>query len=193
VKLKMAKNSLFAILLRSHWAISLALAAALGLAARLLLPDRFAIVGMFGAGFPFLVIAVLSAWKQRDKPSAAQFEQTLQRLNAMNAREFGAALEAAFRQQGNAVRPVKGGLELERAGRRTLVTFGRWKAASVGVEPLRELQAAMHTAEADAGLVVATGELSDKARGFAAESGIATMGAAELVQLLRSTRTDIGA
>lgn len=193
MKLKMAKNSLFAILLRSHWAISLALAAALGLAARLLLPERFAIVGMFGAGFPFLVIAVLSAWKQRDKPSAAQLRQTLQWLNAMNAREFGAALEAAFRQQGHVVRPVKAGLELERAGRRTLVAFSRWKAASIGIEPLRELQAAMRATDADAGLVVATGELSDKARGFATESGIATMGAAELVQLLRSTRTHIGA
>ena len=110
----------------------------------------------------------------------------------MNARDFGATLEAAFRQQGHAVRPVKSGLELERAGRRTLVAFGRWKAATVGVEPLRELHAAMRAADADAGLVVATGAFSDKARSFAAEVGITTMGGAELVQLLRSTRTNIG-
>ncbi|MBN8509743.1 MAG: restriction endonuclease, partial [Burkholderiales bacterium] len=69
MKLRMAENSLFAILLRSPWWVSLAIAAALALLARLLLPERFVAVGAFGAGFPFVVIAAIAAWRRLRAPS----------------------------------------------------------------------------------------------------------------------------
>ena len=183
----MAENSLFAILLRSPWWISLGVGVALALLMRLLLPPDYAAPAMLGS-FPFFVIAAMAAWKQLRAPSAAQIEQTLQRLQAMNSREFAAAIEAAFRAQGHELRRLDlpgADLELSKGHRRTVVAYRRWKAAKLGVEPLRELQAAQHRLEADAGLYVAIGTPSEQASDFVRASKIQLMGLAELAQLLR--------
>jgi restriction system protein len=188
VKLKMAPNSLFAILLRSPWWASLGLAAALALLMRLVLPEQYVAAGVVG-GFPFVVIAAIAAWKQLRAPSAAQVSQTLQRLQAMSSREFADAIEAAFRAQGHQVRRLQvpgADLELEKDHKRTLVGFRRWKAASVGVEPLLELHAAQVKLQADTSLYVATGALSEKAMDFARASHVELMGLAELARLLRT-------
>jgi restriction system protein len=187
LKLKMAQNSLFAILLRSPWWISLAVAAALSLLLRLLLPPDYAVPAMLGS-LPFVVIAAVAAWKQLRAPSAAQLAQAASRLQAMNSREFAAAIEAAFRAQGHDVKRLDGpgaDLELSKGHRRTVVAFRRWKAAKLGVEPLRELQAAQQRLQADASLFVATGEPSEQAGDFARSSQMQLLGLNELALLLR--------
>ena len=68
MKLKMAEKSLFAILLRSPWWISFALAGVVSMAARLLLPAAYADVGMMG-GLPFAVIGCIAFWRQARAPS----------------------------------------------------------------------------------------------------------------------------
>ncbi len=184
----MAPNSLFAILLRSPWWASLGLALGLALLMRLLLPEQYAVAGMLGS-FPFVVIAAMAAWKQLRAPSAAQVSQTLERLQAMSSREFADALEAAFRAQGHEVRRLNApgaDLELTLGHKRTVVGFKRWKAASVGVEALRELHAAKERVDANASLYVAAGALSEKANDFARESRVQLMGLPELAQLLHS-------
>jgi restriction system protein len=189
LKLKMAENSLFAILLRRPWWISLAIAAAVSLLARALLPADLAVAGMLGS-FPFVVIAAMAAWRQRGAPTAAQRERLLQRVQAMSARDFAATVEAAWRSQGFEVRPLKGSgadLLLEKGGERTLLSLRRWKAASTGVEPLRELQAAREQQQADAGIYLAGGEVSDKARSYAREAGLRLIDAPELLQLLHAS------
>jgi len=188
LKLKMAENSLFAILLRSPWWASLGIAVALALLMRLLLPQDYAVAGMLGT-VPFVVIAAIAAWKQLRAPSASQLAQTLERLQAMNSREFADAIEAAFRAQGHEVTRLNqpgADLKLMLRHRRTVVAFKRWKAASIGVEPLRELQAAKVKQEAEAALFVATGALSEKAGDFARETQLQLMGAPELAQLMRT-------
>ena len=185
----MAENSLFAILLRKPWWISLVIAAVVSLLARALLPADLAVAGMLGS-FPFVVIAAMAAWRQRGAPNAAQREQLMQRLQAMNAREFAALVEAAWRSQGFEVRPLKGGgadLALDKGGQLTLMSLRRWKAASTGVEPLRELQAAREQQQADAGIYLAGGEVSDKARSYAREAGLRLIDAPELLQLLHAS------
>ena len=185
----MAENSLFAILLRKPWWISLVIAAVVSLLARALLPADLALAGMLGS-FPFVVIAAMAAWRQRGAPNAAQREQLMQRLQAMNAREFAALVEAAWRSQGFEVRPLKGGgadLALDKGGQLTLMSLRRWKAASTGVEPLRELQAAREQQQADAGIYLAGGEVSDKARSYAREAGLRLIDAPELLQLLHAS------
>jgi len=184
----MAPNSLFAILLRSPWWASLALAAGLALLAKALLPERFAAAGMLGS-FPFVIIAAVAAARQWRAPSATQTAQTLQQLNAMTSRDFGDAVAAAWRAQGHDVQPVKGGgadLELSKGGRVTLLAFRRWKAASVGVEPLRELHAAQVRQDAGASIYLASGALSDKAQSFAKQMNIRIVDAGELALLMRS-------
>ena len=58
-------NSLFAILLRSPWWISVAIGAALGAVAIALLPEAYRIGGAL-AGFPFLVIGWIAAWRMTE-------------------------------------------------------------------------------------------------------------------------------
>ena len=185
----MAQNSLFAVLLRSPWWASLGIAVALALLMRLLLPKDYAVAGMLGS-FPFVVIAAIAAWKQLRAPNAAQLAQTIERLQAMNSREFAEAIEAAFRAQGSEVRRLQlpgADLELTLRHRRTVVAFRRWKAASIGVEPLRELRAAQAKLEAEAAVYVGSGTLSERAGDFVRDSNLQLMGAPELAQLMRAT------
>ena len=95
MKFKMAKNSLFAILLRSSWWISLALAVALGLAGAVLLPVEYRIAGAL-SGFPFAVISAMAAWRQWKLPSAARIDETRDAVSQMAWPAFSALLEQAF-------------------------------------------------------------------------------------------------
>ena len=56
--LKMAPNSLFAILLRSPWWISVGIALGFALASKALLPGEYWLFGAMG-GFPFTVIGAV--------------------------------------------------------------------------------------------------------------------------------------
>lgn len=187
MKLQMAENSLFAILLRKPWWVSLGIAAVLGLVAMALLPPAYRVVGAL-SGFPFVVIAALAAWRQRRLPSQAEIAQTRQALAAMNWPAFSSLLEQAFRRDGYSVQrsTAKGvDFELERQGRRMLVSARRWKSARSGIDALQPLQVqreAIHAADA---LFVGLGPISDTARPFAAQHRIAVWQAAELAQALR--------
>ena len=187
MKFKMAQNSLFAILLRSHWWISAAIAGALSLLAWTLLPEAYRAAGALSS-FPFVAIAVMSAWHQRDTPSAARVEQTASALSGMAWPAFAELLEQAFRRDGYSVQRRQGSIadfELERKGRTMLVSAKRWKSARTGLEPLRELQAARDASEAPDALWIGLGALTDTARPYAAEHGIAVWQVAELAQALR--------
>ena len=84
--LKMAPNSLFAILLRSPWWISVGIALVFALASKALLPAEYWLFGAMG-GFPFTVIGAISAWKQLQRPSPRRGEAIVQAVSAMPWRE----------------------------------------------------------------------------------------------------------
>lgn len=187
MKYKMAPNSLFAVLLRSPWWISLTIGAALGGAAVALLPPAYRVAGAL-SGFPFIVIAVMAAWRGRGKASPALIEHSAKALGSMSWPVFANTLEAAFRRDGFTVQRAQSGaydFDIERAGRRMLVAAKRWKSAHTGLEPLRALQAAREAAEAPDALVIALGELTEPARQLAARERIAVWQAPELAQKLR--------
>ena len=183
----MAKNSLFAILLRSPWWVSFGIALLLGLLALALLPERFRVVGAL-SGLPFVVIGVIAARRQWHLPSAARVAQTQQALAAMAWPAFAGLLEQAFQRDGYAVQRGKTAgvdFELERQGQRMLVSARRWKSAQTGLEPLRALQAAREASDAADALFIGLGPVSDSARPFASEHRIAVWQAAELAHALR--------
>ena len=183
----MAENSLFAILLRSPWWISIVIALALGALAMALLPEAYRVVGAV-SGVPFLVIGGMAALRQWRAPSAAQVARTQEAVRTMAWPAFAKELEDAFRRDGHQVAPGSGApvdFVLERKGRRMLVAARRWKSARVGAELLRALHAAREAADAPDALCICLGELTDGARAFAAEHRIAVWQAAELAQALR--------
>jgi restriction system protein len=190
MKLRVHEKSLFAILWRSPWWISAVIAAALFVAAKVLLPERYADYGFFVA-LPFALIALATAWKQLRKPSAGRVAETVDALRAMSWDDFSTAVEEAYRRDGYAVTRLAGAgadFELAKAGRITLLGAKRWKAARTGVEPLRALHAAARSRGAGESIYFAAGELSDTARAFAAEKGIRLVQDAELERLLPGTR-----
>ena len=183
----MAKNSLFATLLRSPWWVSLAIAVVLALLAGALLPADYRAAGALST-FPFIVIAALAARRQWRLPSAARVAQTLEAVGTMAWPAFATLLEEAFRRDGYTVQRGKLAavdFELERQGRSMLVCARRWKSARTGIDPLRALQAAREASEAPDALYIGLGELTDNARPFAAEHRISIWQAAELAQALR--------
>lgn len=187
MKFQMAPNSLFAILLRSRWWISIAIAVAIGVVMAALLPEGWRVAGAV-SGFPFLVIGVMAFVKQWHRPSAAQVQQAQATLSAMAWPAFAALLEQAFQRDGYAVQRRQHDafdFELERQGRRMLVSARRWKSARTGLEPLRALQAAREAAEAADALYIGLGGFSENAVPYAAQQRIAVWQAAELAQALR--------
>jgi restriction system protein len=183
MKFEMHKNSLFAVLLRSPWWASLAVAAGVVALLRLVLPDLYAVF----AAAPFIGIAAYAAWQQLRAPSAAKVARSLEALRAKPWDEFAAALESAFERDGYSVNRLDGrdaDFELERAGRVALVSCKRWKVARTGIEPLRELHAARRRREAHECIYVAAGDVTANATAFAAQNGIRLLRGAELAKLL---------
>ena len=182
----MAPNSLFAVLLRSPWWISLALVVLFGLASQALLPPKYVPFGMMG-GVPFLVIACVAAWRQWHAPNPARVAQTLQKAAAMSWKDFSSQVEQGFIRQGYAVTRLNNlavDFKLVKGERTTLVSCKRWKAASHGVEALRDLGDATRAQDAQQGIYIGLGTVTDQARRLALEQGLFLMTENELAQLL---------
>ena len=186
MKFKMAPNSLFAILLRSPWWISLLIAAVFAGASKALLPDDYWVFGAIG-GFPFLGIGLYAFWQQMQAPSAGRTEAILKAVAAMGWREFADALEQGFTAQGYSVKRLDGPVDfaLLREGRTTLVAAKRWKAARVGEEMLQTLHAARTAQDASACQYVTLGEPSANALRFAKQHHVQLVQADALALLLK--------
>lgn len=186
MKLKMAKNSIFAILLRSSWWISLSIALALTVLAYALLPPQYALVGAF-SGLPFYVIAAIALWRQARQPSENRVADTAAALQDMAWPAFSATLGAAFQRDGCEVRRLDGGqadFELKRKDARAIVSARRWKAARTGVEPLRALFEASQRLDAGERIYVTLGDVSEPAARYATQHGVSFMRAQELAKLI---------
>ncbi len=179
----MSKETLFSILMRSPWWMSVLLAAALFAGVRLVLPDFAAIC----AALPFLGIAGYAGWRQLRAPGSANVADMLAKLRAMSWESFSAVIGEAFRREGYSVTTLAGGaadLELRRNGRVSVVGCKRWKVAQTGVGPLRELLDAMHTRDAHDCIYVAAGNFTEHARAFATEKSIRLISDSALAQLV---------
>lgn len=187
MRLQPAPNSIFAILLRSPWWYALVVALLLGAALAAVLPDGWRVLGAL-TSFPFVVIAGIAFVRQRHRPGAAEVERARAALAAMAWPEFAALLEQAFVRDGNRVERLQHeacDFEIERQGRRMVVSARRWKSARTGLEALRALQAVREARGAPDALYIALGELSEQAVPYAAQQRIAVWQAGELAQGLR--------
>jgi restriction system protein len=191
MKWRVSERSLFSVLMRSSWWISVAIALGVMLLALALLPATFRLGGAL-MSLPFFVIGAVTASRQWRIPSAGQVERLEQRLGEMAWPEFSGHLEDAFKREGYAVtkrgsrEPVD--FELERQGRVTLVCARRWKSAHTGVDMLRALHQAQELQDAQRTLYVGLGELTGSAQAFAHEHRIEVWQGAQLAARMRSLR-----
>jgi len=186
MKWKMAPNSLFAVLLRSPWWVSLLITLAFVLVTFAVLPIQFQLFGLIGA-LPFLGIGLYRVWKQGQEPNPKHVAKALERASAMPWREFSAVLQQAYRHQGYEVAVLDGpaaDFKLAFSGRTTLVSGKRWKAAAHGVEPLRELVAAKESLDADLCIYISLSAVSEQAQRFAKEQGITLVSGQDLACLI---------
>jgi len=186
MKFKMSEKSLFATLLRAPWWVSFLVMFGVALVAGALLPDAYKIAGMLGA-FPFFVIGVMAAWRQRNAISASRIQELVDQARGMGWRDFSVLVEEALRQQGFVVTPLNDGpadFQIEKNGRITLVSAKRWKAATVGAEHLRELLAVRENRDAFSCSCMSLGVFSQAAIDLANESPMQLLGSANIAQLM---------
>jgi restriction system protein len=174
MKFKMAENSLFAILMRNPWWISMLIVIVFCLLCMAILPKDLRIFGMMGT-FPFFITGAVAFKRQWGKPSAAKLQTELERLSALSWRDFSAELEAKFVKQGFEVTRLNSGVadfKLEKAGHITLVTAKRYKAATHGLEALQALVAQQEAQGADKAMYVCLSAVTAQAAKFAKEKGV---------------------
>ena len=185
MRLRMSENSLFAILLRSRWWASLAIAAGITGLARALLPQDLWAFGAFGA-VPFLVISALAARRQWKTPSSARIDEVSEACQSLSRGAFLALMTQALTDAGHKVQHADPAtLLVEKSGRRTVYDCARWKAASSGVEPIQALALLTTRHQAHDAVFVTLGDVAQAARAHAARAGIRILGPAELALLLR--------
>jgi restriction system protein len=174
MKFKMAENSLFAILMRNPWWISMLIVIVFCLLCMAILPKDLRIFGMMGT-FPFFITGAVAFKRQWGKPSAAKLQTELDRLSALSWRDFSAELEAKFVKQGFEVSRLNSGVadfKLEKAGHITLVTAKRYKAATHGIEALQALVTQQEAQGADKAMYVCLSPVTAQAAKFAKEKGV---------------------
>jgi restriction system protein len=186
VQFKLPNNSLFAILLRSPWWVSLSIVLMLSLLGGFLSRENF-VLFIIPAMIPFVGTGLWVGWKQWQLPSSAHVEATLVAIAAMPWREFSTLVAQAYQREGYQVKPLDGAADFvaEKAGRKSLISCKRWKAASHGIDPLRELKAVRQAQLANEAVYVTLVELPKAAGAFAEEHGIVTLNGVALAQFLR--------
>lgn len=167
----MAKETLFSILSRAPWWVSVAAAAAMFAVVRLFLPDFAALF----AALPFLAIAGYAGWRQLRATGVTDVTEILGKLRVMPWENFSAVIGEAFRRDGYSVTEIANGavdFELRKSGRVSIVSCKRWKVAQTGVGPLRELYEAKRARDAQECIYVSAGDFTANAREFATEKAI---------------------
>lgn len=185
MKFKMNERSLFAVLLRSPWWISLLISLLMSVVSFALLSREYAMVVTLGT-FPFLVVAAVAAWRQWRAPGPVRLDAALARAAAMNWRDFSAWVQQVYAQQGYTVTRLEGeaaDFRIEREGQASLLSCRRWKAATHGVEALRLLQSACEKQGAR-GVYLSLGPVSDAAAPYAQAQGLQLVHGAGLAVLL---------
>jgi restriction system protein len=180
------EGSLFAILARSPWWVSLLIAGALFAVMRYFLPAVLAAT----TTLPFIGLACYAGWRQFKEPSAKSVKDTLDKICSMRWPDFKTVIADRFRRDGYEIAFPKSGpadLELRKDGYTTLVSGKRWKVANAGIAQLRELADAVRASDAREGWFITAGALTETARTFAVAQKLRVIEGPELARLIGRT------
>lgn len=191
MKFKMAKNSIFAILLRAPWMVSAGIAALIALIAWAALPAKFAPYGIL-TSIPFWIVSAMAGWRQLRAPNKNYVAHRLQVFRAMPWQEFSAGVEQALLRDGFVVTRIDqsaANFSIVSGDRKGLVSCKRWKAPSNGAEPLRDLYQAMQASGGHECIYVTTGGFTQNAMQFAVDKKIRLLNDVALVKFLREMKS----
>jgi len=171
---RMAEGSLFAVLLRSSWWISVCIAIAL-IALSLAIADaRFLVLGV-ASSLPFLGIAAYAGYQQYQRPSQQRIQEVAAEARTMRAEQLAEKIAASYIEKRFDSKAFKGGeanLELSRGHQRILLNSKRFKVADTGIDSLKKLVEAGELVGATGYLHVALGTVSTAAIDFANDNNI---------------------
>jgi restriction system protein len=180
------RETLFHLLLRQPWWVTLLVAVAMFAIAHAIFPP----IAPFFA-LPFAVLAGYIAYRQMRGRSPVNADARLAALRAMSWEEFSATIAEVYRRKGYDVERARDDAYdfiLKQDGRITLLQCRRWKVNQVGVGPVRELAEAVSRGDAYKGIALAAGAFSEPARKLTASEPVALVSGLELVELVGRTR-----
>jgi restriction system protein len=183
---KMAKGSLFAVLLRNNWWYSIAIGSFVLVASLMITDAQYVLLSITGA-LPFFGIGSYAAYKQLQQPSKKRVQQLTELVQTMSAAVIAEKIAANYNKYGyeSAIFKADGAdLELIRDNRKLLLSTKRFKAANTGISPLKLLVAAGEKADARGYLYVSLGEITDSAHQYAKEHNIELIEAKKLAALI---------
>ena len=146
--------------------------------------------GQFALPAGLLLLAALSAYGRLTRGASVDRMTAGPRRNAlsnMSGQQFETLVAEAFRRKGYSV-IKKGGsaeLTLKKSDRTFLVQLQQWRSIKVGVNAVREMDAAMAERGATGGFVVTSGVFTDEAMAFAKGRHIKLMDGKALQSLIR--------
>jgi restriction system protein len=175
------KNSLFAILSRQPWWVSVVIGCGLWALAHPFIPLYAPFVGA-----PFIGVAMYALYRQLRHGPKTDPADVLPRIAGMSWENFSLVAEEAFRRSGYTVEPATGFADfvLRKDGRKTLASCRRWKARQVGRNLVEELFRDMEKGEMDEGWLLAVGEVSAAAREFTKDKRLKILTGQELSDLV---------
>jgi len=186
---KMAKGSLFAVLLRNNWGYSIAIGSFVLVASLMITDAQYVLLSITGA-LPFFGIGGYVAYKQLQQPSKKRVQHVTEQVQTMSAAAIAEKIALNYSKYGyeSAVFKADGAdLELTRDHRKLLLSTKRYKAANTGVSSLKSLVAAGEKAEARGYLYVTLGDITDSAQQYAKDHNIELIQAAKLAALFDAT------
>jgi restriction system protein len=178
----LARESLFQILSRQPWWLTLLVAVFIFGIMQLVFPPLAPFVAL-----PFAAVAGYLAWRQIRAGPSLNVEERLATLRAMPWENFSLVVSESYRRQGYTVEDSKSAafdFKLSKKGQITLVQCRRWKVNQVGDAPVRELVKAMEKQNAFNCVCITAGEFSANAREFARGRPVTLLAGAALAELV---------
>ena len=178
----MARETLFNILLRQPWWVTLLVAFAMFAVAHAVFPP----VAPFMA-LPFAILGVYIGFRQWRGNAGADAGERLEAIRAMTWEEFSGRVTEAYKRRGYTIDPSNNpayDFRMTSDGRTTLLQCRRWKVNQVGIGPVRDLANAVSREEASRGICIAAGDFSEPATRLSRTEPVALITGAELVELL---------
>ena len=178
----MAQETLFRILSRQPWWVTLLVGFGIYALARVVYEP----IAPFMA-VPFVALSIYIGYSQWRGGAVVDVGERIVELRAMSWEEFSTAVTDAYRREGYAVAPAdKGGYDfkLTKGARVTLLQCRQWKVSQVGAAPVRELAKAIDRDEAYNGICIMCSDFTAPARELATKEPITLVSGRELVELV---------